>query len=1015
MAAEYVDVEERRRVAGAESAKDDRPRNLAGIALSGGGIRSATFNLGLLQSLKRHGLLQQFDYLSTVSGGGYCGGWWSAWLARASRAVGIKGFFPDDELIEPVRHARRHARARDAARDLEEYADESESAMNAGTDPIHHLRLFSNFLTPRKGLLSADTWRAITTIGRNLILTWLILLPLMLAAIMAGQAYFALTTGDDFEHRVIKDEDVDTAATSAVDSLEQGQVEEANVEETDGHTPGARLGKRLFVALLPSIFLSVGVVLCILLWMVFTRKCWKLRDIVIVALTLIAFVALTLIALMATQVLPTWARVWQFLGGTSGIFIVLLLIAGLRRRRATQKTSDIAFWRNQIARFNTKLLQACVLVAVVLLFAGFGHEAIDWLLYDTKFHDWAGAQAVKAGGWGAVLLSLLGAAYTAMKGAPSGGDDSKKAKPGLIDRIIFATVPPLLLLVLLLFLSWIGHRWYSAVYEDNNDEIWWITLATMISAFLFLSMALYEFRPRAPKKVLLMVSVWAVIIATTLLAPDEKLGQNLFAICIGSAVFVLTALMFRGTGAKRKWGVIFGTPAAGAAVGIAIDIADKREELTALPITEVPHVIVIGILFSVTLLLFKLIFADGSNTRSFVLLAIGFTMLAVVGIAACSDEKFAWRMLAMFGCISTVMGWVLSLGWLLDPNMLTIHSFYKGRLVRAYMGASNDARKNAPNADISEAVPGDDVPLVYLKNTSHGAPYHLINTTLNLVGARDLATVQRFSDYFVMSKRYCGSLRTGYRPTHEYACGTMSLGTAVSVSGAAASPNMGAQTPSAALAMLLTLFNVRLGFWAPTPNRTYWRAGAARLWPFYTIQELLSQTTDLLPFCYLTDGGHFDNTGVYSLIQRGCRYILMADCGADPEPSFADLGDLVRKVRIDFGAEITISVDDLLSPAKRHFVVGTIRYGDAHAASLGLTEDERDGILIVVKPNRTPGASVDVLQYGYANADFPQQTTADQWYDEQQFESYRRLGAISGHSMFAENPPAEIGKFFTAF
>jgi hypothetical protein len=309
-------------------------------------------------------------------------------------------------------------------------------------------------------------------------------------------------------------------------------------------------------------------------------------------------------------------------------------------------------------------------------------------------------------------------------------------------------------------------------------------------------------------------------------------------------------------------------------------------------------------------------------------------------------------------------------------------------------------------------VPGDDVALVNLKNTSHGAPYHLINTTLNLVGARDLATVQRFSDYFVMAKRYCGSLRTGYRPTDEYACGTMSLGTAVSVSGAAASPNMGAQTPSAALAMLLTLFNVRLGFWAPTPNRTYWRAGSARLWPFYTIQELLSQTTDLLPFCYLTDGGHFDNTGVYSLIQRGCRYILMADCGADPDPSFADLGDLVRKVRIDFGTEIEIDVSDFLKPAKKHYAVGTIRYSDVHADMLGLTKEERSGVLIVVKPNRTPGASVDVLQYGFANDDFPQQTTADQWYDEQQFESYRRLGVISGESLFADGPPSEIGKMF---
>src|SRR5204863_101781 len=117
-----------------------------------------------------------------------------------------------------------------------------------------------------------------------------------------------------------------------------------------------------------------------------------------------------------------------------------------------------------------------------------------------------------------------------------------------------------------------------------------------------------------------------------------------------------------------------------------------------------------------------------------------------------------------------------------------IHGFYKSRLVRAYLGASNTRRGGATEADITDAVPEDDLLLVDMKNTRQGAPYHLINTTLNLVGGQDLATQQRFSDSFVMSKLYCGSIRTGYRKTGEYACGTISLGTAVAVSGAAVSP-----------------------------------------------------------------------------------------------------------------------------------------------------------------------------------------------------------------------------------
>ncbi len=57
----------------------------AGLALSGGGIRSATFCLGLIRGLAQNGILRRFDYLSTVSGGGYIG----ASVGRLISALGI--------------------------------------------------------------------------------------------------------------------------------------------------------------------------------------------------------------------------------------------------------------------------------------------------------------------------------------------------------------------------------------------------------------------------------------------------------------------------------------------------------------------------------------------------------------------------------------------------------------------------------------------------------------------------------------------------------------------------------------------------------------------------------------------------------------------------------------------------------------------------------------------------------------------------------------------------------------
>ena len=81
--AERDAIRERRAAARCE-AKDAPP---IGLALSGGGIRSATFSLGVLQSLARADLLRRFDYLSTVSGGGYIGSFLGRLLSRTTEQL----------------------------------------------------------------------------------------------------------------------------------------------------------------------------------------------------------------------------------------------------------------------------------------------------------------------------------------------------------------------------------------------------------------------------------------------------------------------------------------------------------------------------------------------------------------------------------------------------------------------------------------------------------------------------------------------------------------------------------------------------------------------------------------------------------------------------------------------------------------------------------------------------------------------------------------------------------------
>jgi hypothetical protein len=943
---EYDEIDARRKAAhgAAPPRVNGRPPRMVGLSLSGGGVRSATFNLGLLQALAAGEKLKVFDYLSTISGGGYVGGWWSAWLARKARDEEPDQVFPPPEDIESERDDRRAQMESEDSHAGMDRPQIKDSAINAAEDPIHHLRLFSNVMTPRKGLLSSDTWRAVAVVMRNIVLTWMILLPILLAAIMIGQAWFILAAQDKGDLLV-------------------------------------RLKLSLYV---PGL-LFIGNVVCVVFWMLFSRRWRTLPDKLAVMLSTIAFLVLTICVIDVLHIvipMPIYLALSAWV-----IYVVARLIWWKVVHKA--RWSDGDFWRNRLVYLQTKTLSYSVFTLVIFLFAGFGYVLFDFLLYETE------AKAAQAGGWGAFALAILSSVYTALKASPTGGGDNAKTnqQPPLQQRIAFALAPPLLLLVLGIVLSWIGDRLYDYVVADKT-LIEFVARGALVSAFLFLMFGLYEFRPQQRWKSLIVVVVWLVVLGAASTLDPKKLQSHLVDLGAVTLGLLALALVFRAILRRQIWIFFYAAMLGVTAIWLYLRV---NETTYILYDPYLPQYVLAGALATLVLLVFELVQGRGANTRSIALTVIACTIFVLVGAASGAGATYGDKALTLVGLIATVLGWVLALGWLADPNSLTMHGFYKARLVRAYMGASNEQRSKSKDADITDAVPGDDLLLTQLRNTERGAPYHLIGTMLNLVGGSDLATQARSSDAFLMSKLYCGSSRTGYRPTAEYSCGSISLGTAVAVSGAAASPTMGAQTPSAALSALMTLFNIRLGYWAPTPSLSYWRSGSARLWPVYTLQELVSQTTDLLPYCYLTDGGHYDNTGVYSLIQRGCNVIVVGECGQDPEAQMNDLGNLIRKVRIDFGTEIDLDISQLRTkPPGAHVIVGEIHYGPEHAAALGLTKEELVGTLVVVKPNLAGGEPVDVQQYGFRNKDFPQQGTFDLWYDEAQFESYRRLGLESG-------------------
>src|SRR5438034_2637663 len=112
----------------------------AALCISGGGIRSATFGLGVLQGLARCGLLSKFHYLSTVSGGGYIGSWLSAWIKN--HPEGIRGVVA--ELAESARTNESPTKTPQGNGEVGAESPElkrlHDSVLNPDPPPIRHLR-----------------------------------------------------------------------------------------------------------------------------------------------------------------------------------------------------------------------------------------------------------------------------------------------------------------------------------------------------------------------------------------------------------------------------------------------------------------------------------------------------------------------------------------------------------------------------------------------------------------------------------------------------------------------------------------------------------------------------------------------------------------------------------------------------------------------------------------------------------------------------------------------------------
>ena len=334
----------------------------------------------------------------------------------------------------------------------------------------------------------------------------------------------------------------------------------------------------------------------------------------------------------------------------------------------------------------------------------------------------------------------------------------------------------------------------------------------------------------------------------------------------------------------------------------------------------------------------------------------------------------------------------------LDINFTAPHRHYKKKLGEAYLVQLDPAKqKGALKANVS-------LPLSQGTNKNR-APYHLVNGALNVPASQNPAMQGRLTDFFLFSPAFCGSPLTGYERTQKWEelDGSLDLGTAMAISGAAAAPQMGTSTMQNA-SFWLALFNSRLGYWVRNPKKGGSRRGSP---PdlFYLLQEMFGWADENRPYLNVSDGGHIENLGVYELLRRKCKYIVAIDGEQDPKMTFHGLTTLQRLAAIDLGVTIDIGVDDLRLGDKglshSHFTFCRIKYPDG----------SRDGpasygYLIYLKLSLTGNEGEFIRRYRLDEPDFPHHSTADQFFTEAQFEAYRSLGEHVGDKMFL---PAIVG------
>ena len=876
----------------------------AALCLSGGGIRSATFSLGVVESLARHGLLGKFHYLSTVSGGGYLGGWLSSWISRHPDGI--------DGVVRALSNTTKSKTVQAGAGDSSSAQSPSVTVASEQQPveapwTIERLRAYSNYLSPVWGA-SLDAFTLIATFLRNLWLHWTALVPILALAVVVARLPLVVD-------RIVAGPGLAWTA-GGVSLLLIGIAVAyigADLPGPLADSTGAAPPKNNFGWLFLAPLLVAAVLLsCVGSW----------------------------IAPDPAPLLADAGRLGSAILASPWRFLATFVVCGAALYMGAAGCG--MFWRAK--------------------------RGLEPRSYSDRWIAIATALATGALGGG----GLLGYLYLASK----------------------------------LTRHWTTHWSYAIYGVPALFFVFWLTLTSYVGlARRITSEDDREWWSRAAAVTLLVSISWAVFMALAV-GPAEHLREQK----LNNSVGLWAALSGIFTSAWGFWGKR-GSTIKRSAQSIISKLGLQVLDLAALCFA-VLLVVALGVLAEQMLTkLTDWALPEPHSPRA----PYDFYGHLAVGIAA-----------AMIGLVTN---------YLVGVNAFSLHSMYGNRIVRAYLGGTNASRQPHwftgfdPKDNLAMAS------LVHFDKQARPRLFHVVNIALNLARAAGdrLEWQQRKATSFTVSPQRCGSALLGFVPTPNYARSAekaikdaasttktntketkdakgggdakeakdasatppsgITLGRAVAISGAAASPNMGYHT-STLVAFAMSFFNVRLGWWLPNPRTKFqnqWEQDEPSFGLFKLLRETFAATGDDQSFVYLSDGGHFENLGLYEMVRRRCRRIVVVDASEDPDFRYGDLESAVRKIRIDLGVDIQFphglpSVESVRR-TKRSDTVATITYPDTGAT----------GLILYIKPSMCGDEPLDVQRYAAASRGrlggaFPHDPTWRQAFDEAQFESYRMLG-----------------------